>query len=197
MLPLLKPKEMRKIIIALFGLCAALNSNAQTYLDHLQQQQPGQGTVTVTESKEIDQLVNGNSIENEATSKPTVTPNTTSKTTPEKRHQTLTPEENVDPSTVDTSHKVLRQGVKVTGYRIQAFYGGNTRDDKIKAQQTGNNIKMRFPSQPVYVHFYNPHWTCRVGNFQSYEEAQEMLQNMKKAGFTQATILKGKITVQQ
>ncbi|MBQ7471138.1 MAG: SPOR domain-containing protein [Prevotella sp.] len=189
---------MNKVLIILISLCAALNSNAQTYLDHLQQQQQGQGTVTVTESKEIDQLVNGATSVSETPSKPTATttPKTTTITT-EKPRQVLTPEENVDPATVDTSHKVLRQGVKVTGYRIQAFYGGNTREDKIKAQQVGNNIKMRFPSQPVYVHFYNPHWTCRVGNFQSYEEAQEMLQNMKKAGFTQATLLKGKITVQQ
>ena len=69
--------------------------------------------------------------------------------------------------TVDMSKKVMRNSHKISGYRVQAFAGGNTRDDKQRAQQIGNAIKMKHPDQPVYVHFYSPRWICRVGNYRT------------------------------
>ena len=97
--------------------------------------------------------------------------------------------------TVDMRKKIMRGSRKVTGYRVQAFAGGNTRADKMKAQQAGNAIKMRFPDQPIYVHFYSPRWICRVGNYRSLGEAEKMLRAVRKMGFKAATIVKGKITV--
>ena len=97
--------------------------------------------------------------------------------------------------TIDMRKKVMRGSRKVTGYRVQAFAGGNTRADKMKAQQAGNNIKMRFPDQPIYVHFYSPRWICRVGNYRSLGEAEKMLHAVRKMGYKAATIVKGKITV--
>jgi hypothetical protein len=90
---------------------------------------------------------------------------------------------------------VIRGGYKVAGYRVQAFAGGNSRADRIKAEQTGNNIKAQFADVPVYVHFYSPRWICRVGNYRTYEEAHQMLVSLRKLGYSQATIVKGKITV--
>lgn len=97
--------------------------------------------------------------------------------------------------TVDMRKKIMRGSRKVTGYRVQAFAGGNTRADKMKAQQAGNDIKMRFPDQPIYVHFYSPRWICRVGNYRSLGEAEKMLHAVRKMGYKAATIVKGKITV--
>ena len=97
--------------------------------------------------------------------------------------------------TIDMRKKVMRGSRKVTGYRVQAFAGGNTRADKMKAQQAGNNIKMRFPDQPIYVHFYSPRWICRVGNYRSLGEAEKMLHAVRKMGYKAATIVMGKITV--
>lgn len=97
--------------------------------------------------------------------------------------------------TIDMRKKVMRGSRKVTGYRVQAFAGGNTRADKMKAQQAGNAIKMRFPDQPIYVHFYSPRWICRVGNYRSLGEAEKMLRAVRKMGYKAATIVKGKITV--
>ena len=91
--------------------------------------------------------------------------------------------------------KVMRGARNVIGYRVQAFAGGNTRADKQKAQQTGNAIKMRFPDQPIYVHFYSPRWICRVGNYKSIGEARRMLSAVKAMGYKSAIIVKGKITV--
>ena len=54
-----------------------------------------------------------------------------------------------------------------------------------------------YPDQPVYVHFYSPRWICRVGNYRTLEEAQNMLTKLRELGLYQATIVKGKITVQE
>ena len=96
---------------------------------------------------------------------------------------------------MDNTKKIMR-GYKVNGYRVQAFAGGNSRKDRQEAEQTGDKIKASYPNEPVYVHFYSPRWICRVGNYRTYEEAHQMLVSLRKLGFTQATIVKGKITVQ-
>ena len=97
---------------------------------------------------------------------------------------------------VDMRKKVMRKSYKVTGYRVQVYAGGNSRNDRLKAEQTGNNIKMKFPDQPVYVHFYSPRWICRMGNFRNLGEAQKVLAKVKALGYRQACLVKGQITVQ-
>ena len=47
------------VCIIIIALCAALPAGAQNFLDQLRKKQVGQGTVTVSQSKEIDELVNG------------------------------------------------------------------------------------------------------------------------------------------
>lgn len=54
---------------------------------------------------------------------------------------------------------------------------------------------MRYPNLPIYVHFYNPRWICRVGNFRSYSEAARVLKDIKAMGYSQACIVKGKINL--
>lgn len=105
-------------------------------------------------------------------------------------------DENFDIPTVDMRKKVMRGSHKVTGYRVQAFAGGNSRADRVKAEKIGNMIKMRFPDLPVYVHFYSPRWICRVGNFRSQSEAMRVLRQVRAMGCKGACLVKGKITVQ-
>ncbi len=229
---------MRKFILPLlFILCATLNANAQSFLDNLQKSKQGEGKVTVTQGKEIDNLVNGTNVTKTATpAQKTATPKATDEkarstvrpalpkevTSKEKTHyiakererehnrETVTerktesrkPERPQDETqemsipTVDMSKKVMLRSHKVSGYRVQAFAGGNTRNDKNRAQQIGSAIKMKYPDQPVYVHFYSPRWICRVGNYRSYGEAQKMLKNIRAMGYKGATIVKGMISVQ-
>ncbi|MDE5947712.1 MAG: SPOR domain-containing protein [Prevotella sp.] len=101
-----------------------------------------------------------------------------------------------DADVMAAQKKVMRNSYKVMGFRVQAFAGGNSRQDKIKAEQIGEKIKAAIPGEPVYVHFYSPRWICRVGNYRTYEEAHQMLQAIRKLGYTQASIVKGKISVQ-
>ena len=190
-------------------MCAGilLNASAQTYTQRIQHRTAGKGTVTIHQSSDIDQLVNEAVLTARTTSPETVSataPTTTNKPTTSALANTATanavtsPESSAsEPSDmpVDNTKKIMK-GYKVNGYRVQAFAGGNTRKDRILAEQTGDRIKDSFPEVPVYVHFYSPRWICRVGNYRTYEEAHQMLVSLRNQGFTQATIVKGKITVQ-
>ena len=208
---------------------------AQSYTEHLQQQAQGKGTVTITQSKEIDDLVNAKGMvvpQKQNTTKPnttngnvTPTPQISQEEADKKAEeakkeeqekkekeeqirrekeelarkiaeQRLQEAEENGENTIDTSKKVMRKSYKINGYRVQAYLGGNSRADREKAEQIGNAIKKKYPLEPIYVHFYSPRWTCRVGNYRTYEEATKMLNNLRKMGYKQATILKGKITVQ-
>lgn len=197
------------LIIFHFSL---LTSSAQSYLEHLQQKTQGLGTVSVRQSKEIDDLVNGTvpmtatrPVGTAESGKTNAT--TTEKPTEEKKEEpkervALKPDmpktetEGSTETEVDMSKKVMRNSYKVTGFRVQAFAGGNTREDKRKAEEARDKIKRAYPSEPVYVHFYSPRWICRVGNYRTQEEANRMLSNIRKLGYRQAVVVKGKITVQ-
>lgn len=97
---------------------------------------------------------------------------------------------------VNTNKKIMRHSYKATGYRIQAYSGGNKREDRTKCEQIGARIKATFPDMPIYVHFYSPSWKCRVGNFTDMNEAKQVLKKIKAMGYSQACLVKGTINVQ-
>ena len=206
------------VALILIIACQAATAGAQTFTERLQKKVKNQGTVTVNQSAAIDELVNGTV---RITPQPAGAP-TTAKAQAGSQQQPpaakLQPaqkpaaeaaqrethraaeadaaESGADTPVIDTSKKVMRGAYKVNGYRVQAFAGGNTRRDRLQAERIGNEIKTLFPMQPVYVHFYSPRWICRVGNFRTYEEAHQILTELRKLGYNQALIVKGKITVQ-
>ena len=182
MTTILNYSMIKKVLIVLpFYLFTFLPLSAQTYTQRIQQQNGnGQGTVTIHQDADIDKLVNSEVLNNNTKQTNSVT----------------TGNEGEDETTPDLSKKVMRGGVKVSGYRVQAFAGGNSRNDRIQAERIGNNIKSHFANVPVYVHFYSPRWICRVGNYRTYEEAHQMLVQLRNLGYNQASIVKGKITVQ-
>ncbi len=188
---------MRRLALTL-ALCVGcwLAAGAQsTFTEQLQQSKVGEGKVTVTQSKTIDELVNNPSMP--ATTTTTPTPATT---TPVKPQQTvkLSVDDLTDTSlpydSIDHNRKIMK-GQKVNGFRVQIFAGGNGRVDRQKAERIGDDIKTLFPNEPVYVHFYAPRWICRMGNYRTYEEAHDILTKVKSLGYPSAVIVKGKITV--
>ena len=201
---------MKRIaVIALLTVQCISGAQAQTFLDRLKQPTKDKAVVTITQDAAIDKLVNGNNATNatietkKAPANTTKKENATSNTaTSNATSNTATPSSNTSASHVssteepDMTKKVMKNSYKVTGYRVQAFAGGNTRNDRRTAETVGNNIKRRFPEQPIYVHFYSPRWICRVGNFRTYEEAHAMLLEIREMGYKQASIVKGKISVQ-
>jgi hypothetical protein len=188
--------------------CFTAADAQSSFTQRLQQSKNGEGKITVTQDKAIDELVNGPVVTAPTRTKTTTThqkPTETQQKTTEKpaEKKELEPKavvvEHHDTTTVDNPEEIqkkIMKGVKVAGYRVQVFAGGNTRNDRMKAERIGSEIKSLFPGVPVYVHFYSPRWICRMGNYRTYEEAHEVLERVKNNGYQSAIIVKGKITVQ-
>lgn len=210
--------------------CATIHSEAQSFLDHLQKKEPGKASVKVSQSKDIDELVNGKvkitittlsqaptTSKSKQDDKPSIHPLTphkqdkitdktkedrnnkqesSAKTTERRATKEDTSTFELDIPTIDMRKKVMRKSYKINGYRVQAFAGGNSRADRLRAESIRDNIKQVLPNEPIYVHFYSPRWICRVGNYRSYEEAARILKQVKGLGYKQACIVRGKITVQ-
>ena len=183
-------------------LCAGcLTASAQsTFTERVQKHNAGEGKVTITHSKDIDDLVNGQQAQQaEKPTKTTVPQKQTEQKDKEEKDNLSTASNQeiniLTPDSIDTRKKVMK-GYKVNGYRVQVFAGGNSRNDRIKAERIGSEIKALFPGEPIYVHFYSPRWICRMGNYRTYEEAHDVLTRVKSNGYDSAIIIKGKITVQ-
>lgn len=206
-------------IILVIGAVTKLQ--AQSFLQHIQKKEAGKATVTVVQNHDIDELVDNADVSghkkvetkkpentnttNTTTHKPGKTNNNKKDEHPANRNNIQHGEHNAhaennaetenDAETIDTRRKLPKRSYKVNGYRVQVLSGGNSRADKNRVQQAGNDVKAVFPELPVYVHFYSPRWICRVGNFRTYEEASHILTQLKKLGFKEACIVSGKITV--
>jgi hypothetical protein len=197
-------EEVKRLVLTI-ALCVGcwLAADAQsTFTEQLQQSKSGEGKVTVTHDKAIDELVNS-AAATQATVPSTKIPQSNKpaddRTSQDKKDIRKDLDDTTDaiavPDTVDLRKKIMKGGTKINGFRVQVFAGGNGRADRQKAQRTGDEIKSLFPNEPVYVHFYSPRWICRMGNYRTYEEAHDVLRQVKQLGYSSAVIVKGKITV--
>ena len=132
-----------------------------------------QGKVTVTQSSAIDAVVNG-------------------KKSPQNDKRMVLVRRPIRRQVGTETRQVLRRKTprRGKGFRIAVYSGGNTREDRNKAELAGQKVKDALPDQPVYVHFYSPRWMCLVGNFEEYKDAQKALWKVKKAGYKSANIIR-------
>lgn len=203
-----------KRLVTIWLLCAGciLAASAQsTFTQRLQEEKQGEGKVTITQDKAIDELVNGpqTAVSNQTTQSALSTQSTQSPQQQKTTEQQQKPDSGTtqrpvvaekgqqsDSTTIDDGRKkIMKGGYKINGYRVQVYAGGNSRDARIKAERIGREINSLFPGEPVYVHFYSPRWICRMGNYRTYEEAHQQLRAVKNLGYSSAIIVKGKITV--
>ena len=204
---------MRQLLFVFVALLAfPMTINAQSFLDDLKVKNSEGANVNVVQSKDLDELVDNAKLI-KSTPSASSQYNKSGKNEPNHmdKHDgehTRRPSDvlNRDTDThvavgegnadaVNTNKKVMLNGRKTTGYRIQVYSGGNSRKDRQNAENTGRALKQRFPSVPVYVHFYSPRWICRMGNFRTYQEAESLLKEIKSMGYHQACIVKGVISV--
>ncbi|MDD7691790.1 MAG: SPOR domain-containing protein [Prevotella sp.] len=204
---------MRQLLFVFVALLAfPMTINAQSFLDDLKVKNSEGANVNVVQSKDLDELVDNAKLI-KSTPSASSQYNKSGKNEPNHmdKHDgehTRRPSDvlNRDTDThvavgegnadaVNTNKKVMLNGRKMTGYRIQVYSGGNSRKDRQNAENTGRALKQRFPSVPVYVHFYSPRWICRMGNFRTYQEAESLLKEIKSMGYRQACIVKGVISV--
>ena len=217
-------KGMVKILPFYLFTFLPLNAGAQTFTDRIQQQATGEGSVTIHQDDSIEQLVNGNSSATTVQTSTPTKPNKQTTNTPNKQTGTNTPNKpnkqtanNTPVSQQQENHQEQQQEqqqqlanehqqesgsnevavkrYRTTGYRVQVFRGGNSKADRQKAERAGNRVREAYPSQQVYVEFFSPEWTCRVGNFRDIEDARKMRDEIRNMGFENATIVRGKIIV--
>lgn len=81
------------------------------------------------------------------------------------------------------------QKLQTKGYRIQVYAGNNTRAAREGAIRAAEKVRSNWPQLSVYTEFISPRWVCRVGDYRSLEEADQMLREMKKTGLFRDIIL--------
>ena len=176
---------MRRTLITILLSGITLMLSAQTpYTERLQKEEPGKGKVLIHQSKTLADLVNG--VVSESVVEKVIKA-VTSLVSPESKN-----EETEEPAAAPTPTTKVR----MNGYRIQVYSGGNSRQAKSEASMMGNRVKSMFGDLSVYTNFASPHWICRVGDFRTYEEANEVYRQLKETGrFREAVIVKSKVNV--
>lgn len=180
---------MKHFFIGLLGMMLASPMAAQGFIEGLERVEVGKGRIVIHQDPVITRLVNGSS-----------------NTAKEKRVDEAEPSSVLKKKDSDSSASIVkgdqsapkayRSKYTTVGYRIQVYAGGNSRTAREQAMRKGNLVKKYFSDVPVYTHFYSPRWTCRVGDFRSYEEASRALSELKSTGaFGEAVIVKCKIQV--
>lgn len=80
--------------------------------------------------------------------------------------------------------------IQTVGYRIQIYAGGNTRNAKEEALKAAQYVKDNYPEIPVYTEFVAPRWVCRVGDYKTIEEADQVMRMLKQSrNFKEIAIL--------
>ena len=96
---------------------------------------------------------------------------------------------------VDSS---LLTKVRVNGFRVQLYSGGNSRQDKMRAQSMAQTAKALFVQSSVYTQFISPHWVCRMGDFKTHEAALMQLREVRATGcFPEAVVVRCKVNAWQ
>lgn len=70
---------------------------------------------------------------------------------------------------------------KMRGYKIQAFSGNDQRTSKNEAMAKQAQINKAFPELETVVQFDSPFWRLRIGNFETREEAQAVMNELRSA----------------
>ncbi len=161
-------------------LLSSVATAQESFTQKLQRQMANQGIVVLHHDAEIDAAVNG--------PRPSSSRTGSSATT-----STVSSSSGTASSSVSSSAASGKK-VRMNGYRIQVYVGGNSRDAKYKAQQMENKVLSYYPDITTYTRFVSPRWICHVGDFKTHDEAVELLTDLRnKGGFDEAIIVKCKI----
>ena len=179
-----------------FYLFTLLPLSAQSFTQRIQQDVTAGARITIHQDEAITELVNGKPV---ATTTPRQNNNRPRPSDDNNRQaantETPAPTTREPVQNTDSVAAVPRRTRKMTGYRVQPYVGGNSRADRVKAEQTGSTLQTLFPGQRVYVHFLGGKWTCRLGDFRTMAEAKEVLDELVKLGYDRAIMVRGQINV--
>ena len=204
--PLLR-RGLGRLVLSLFLLSSGQVVAQTPFTQRIQQDAQGGSRITIHQDDAITELVNG---------KPSTTSTTPRQNGDRTRQQnnnnnntgrndnnqpsgctdtpattTTNPVQETDSVTTVTPRRTR----KMAGFRVQPFVGGNSRADRVKAEQTGAALQTHFPGHRVYVHFLGGRWTCRLGDFRTMAEAKEVLDELVRMGYDRAMMVRGQINV--
>lgn len=153
-----------KLLMTVLSIAISLPSTAQSYLsqtEEIQNETPDAIEKIVSESEGNVEIIVDDELKNKI----------------------LTPPESHKRQNND--HQGARPGInKMQGYRIQVFSDGrNQHSLESRAKARGNAIIAKFPNYrgQVYTFSSSPNWYTRVGNFRTSGEANEALDQLKRA----------------
>lgn len=87
----------------------------------------------------------------------------------------------VQPQELDIITNHTSSHSKRGGYRIQVFSDNNLRTAKSAAERRKHAVESEKPGLSVTISFEAPYWRVRAGNFRTYNEANNMLSELKEA----------------
>ena len=160
----------------IFSFSQPLFAQTQPFTERLQKAVSGQGTVRLHQDADIVALVNGTARRSVTTTRSLLT--------------------STDSLLLANDSLLMGTGrkVRMNGYRVQVYAGGNSRDAKRRAYQLEALVRKLFPEQPVYTRFVSPRWICHVGDFKTRAEALRLLKDMRRTGkFSEAITVRCKI----
>lgn len=85
------------------------------------------------------------------------------------------------PRTIYTTAESSVQYYKMRGFKIQVFSGNNQRTSRDEANSKQALINKSYPELETVVLFDSPFWRLRVGNYETRREAEEAMQELRKA----------------
>ena len=85
------------------------------------------------------------------------------------------------PRTVYTTADGSMQYYKMRGFKSQAFSGNDQRTSRDEANTKESLINKSYPNLETVVLFESPFWRLRVGNYETRSEAEEAMEELRKA----------------
>ena len=164
-----------------------------TFTERIQVVRAGQGVVTIHHDAAIDELVNGR--REAVPARRQGNDNQRQPVSQGQNRQQEGAERQDDREQTDSIAASPRRTRRVMGYKIQAFSGSDSRRDRQQAEQVKSELRVLFPGEEVTVHYNDPRWLCRMGNYATRAEAQEALAEVRRMGFPSATIVRDRVKV--
>ena len=180
-----------KLLLSFLLSLASLTLGAQTFSQHLKETDAGGGSLVVVQSAEIEKALDHKKLDTKGNGKNSSSKpgkNTGKDNAPSQNENN---ERGNDHNSPQTNHSA--KPTRMMGYRIQ-IYSGPRNEGQIAARKMEAKCKKALPGLATYVKFIQPRWTCRVGDFQTHQDAEVFVKKIREADISsQITIVRSEI----
>ena len=152
---------VRQLLALFICLLASYTMHGQTFTDDLREIDSNGGSLEVVQSTDMDTIVNEKELGKAA-------PTADGLANRSKRPK-------LKPGQTPTE--------RVSGFRIQ-IYAGTGSEGNANAKKMQARARQAFPGLSAYVSLNGPRWVCRLGDFQTNQEAQAFLRRVRSSGIS-------------